>query len=513
MAPNVIATDLSSDSLPMPKDLSNLFVPSMRGPIKSAFKSVMGNPTLAMINMAGGVPHPNTFPILQLQATVKAQKSTSTTRSESMLLLDKTRRSQTTESLDELLQYGDGCGADSYCNFLYRHTQRVHNPQYADWGVIASCGNTDSIGKAVALFCQPGDSILVERWTFPGTLSSLRAAGVAPVSVALDNEGMVPEDLDRACREWSGSTPPRAVYLVPTGQNPTGATMSLVRRKSIYAVAQKHNLAIIEDDPYYFLQLPEFVAPAPSTAATADDSINGTTATVSAAASDYSRPQSLVPSLLSMDIDGRVIRLDSFSKILAPNLRCGWITAPRYILDKIQILNETTTLQPSGLSQGLISKMLNEVWGMDGWNAHLQELRTVYTKRRNMFIQMVEKHLAGLVEYSVPMAGMFVWMKINFGSAAADQTAMPRLLDAMKKCGVMMAPGMPFSSNGPSPSDHYLRAAFALVDVEMFEPALVRLAQAITGISGRAPTASSDSVKVSLIVPTRTSVTAVNSSG
>ncbi|KAJ1722548.1 hypothetical protein LPJ53_003045 [Coemansia erecta] len=510
MAPNAIATNLSSDSLPMPKDLSSLFVPTMRGPIKSAFKSVMGNPTLAMINMAGGVPHPNTFPILQLQATVKAPTSASAAQSESMLLLDKTRRSQTTESLDELLQYGDGCGADSYCNFLYRHTQRVHNPQYADWGVIASCGNTDSIGKAVALFCQPGDSILVERWTFPGTLSSLRAAGVAPVSVALDSEGMIPEDLDRACHEWSGNTPPRAVYLVPTGQNPTGATMSLVRRKAIYAVAQKHNLAIIEDDPYYFLQLPEFVAT--SATATAIGVDEPTTTTASSSASVRSRPQSLVPSLLSMDIDGRVIRLDSFSKILAPNLRCGWITAPRYILDKIQILNETTTLQPSGVSQGLISKMLNDVWGMDGWNAHLQELRSVYTRRRNIFIQMVEKHLAGHVEYSVPMAGMFVWMRINFGAAAADKTAMPRLLDAMKKCGVMMAPGMPFSSNGPSPSDHYLRAAFALVDVDMFEPALVRLAQAITGISGRAPTASNDAVKAPLIIPTSTGVAAVNSS-
>ncbi|KAJ2782444.1 Aromatic/aminoadipate aminotransferase 1 [Coemansia interrupta] len=287
--------------------------------------------------------------------------------------------------------------------------------------------------------------------------------------------------------------------------------MSLVRRKAIYAVAQKHNLAIIEDDPYYFLQLPEFVATSATSTAAAADGTTSTTTNASAAVCN--RPQILVPSLLSMDIDGRVIRLDSFSKILAPNLRCGWITAPRYILDKIQILNETTTLQPSGVSQGLISKMLNDVWGMDGWNAHLQELRSVYTRRRNIFIQMVEKHLAGLVEYSVPMAGMFVWMKINFGAAAADQTAMPRLLDAMKKCGVMMAPGMPFSSNGLSPSDHYLRAAFALVDVDMFEPALARLAQAITGISGRVPAASSDAVKASLIVPTSTSLAAVNSSG
>ncbi|KAJ1987551.1 hypothetical protein GGI04_006127, partial [Coemansia thaxteri] len=259
MSPNVVEPD-NSTALPMPMDLTSLFVPSMRGPQKSAFKSVMGNPTLAMINMAGGVPHPSTFPILQLRATVKSPGSTSTSSDRhSTLELEKSRRCQSTESLDELLQYGDGCGVDSYCAFLRRYTQRVHRPLYAEWGVIASCGNTDAIGKAVSLFCEPGDTILVERWTFPGALSSLAAARVKPVPVAMDGEGMLPEELDRTCRKWSGAAAPRAVYLVPTGQNPTGTTMSLARRKAIYAVAQKHNLAIIEDDPYYFLQLPLLV--------------------------------------------------------------------------------------------------------------------------------------------------------------------------------------------------------------------------------------------------------------
>ncbi|KAJ2388257.1 hypothetical protein H4S02_002964, partial [Coemansia sp. RSA 2611] len=262
MPPNATSPDAST-ALPMPKDLSELFVPSMRGHLKSAFKSVMGNPTLAMINMAGGVPHPSTFPITHLRATVKSPSSPSAPHSrESTLDLAKSCRSQSTESLDELLQYGDGCGIDSYCAFLRKYTQRVHRPRYANWGVIASCGNTDAIGKTVSLFCEPGDSILVDRWTFPGALSSLASAKVLPAPVPMDDEGMIPEALDSICQTWSGSTPPRAIYLVPTGQNPTGTTMTLARRKAIYSVAQKRNLAIIEDDPYYFLQLPS--APLPS---------------------------------------------------------------------------------------------------------------------------------------------------------------------------------------------------------------------------------------------------------
>ncbi|KAJ1894333.1 hypothetical protein LPJ66_005252 [Kickxella alabastrina] len=452
-----------------PKDLGEFFVPSMRGPTKSAFKSIMANPMLTMINMAGGMPNPNTFPILQLQARVKAPGATSS-QPEDTLKIEKKRRNKTTECLDELLQYSGGCGQESYCNFLYNHTQRTHSPQYADWDVIASCGNTDAIDKALSLFCQPGDSVLVERWTFPGTLSKLAIARVKPVPVVLDEEGMVPADLDRVCSEWGGATPLRVLYVIPTGQNPTGTTMALARRKSIYAVAQKHNLVIIEDDPYYFLQLPKF------TSSQGCDVVTDRTC---------GQQQALVSSLLSLDTDGRVIRLDSFSKILAPNLRCGWVTAPRYILDKIQILNETTTLQPSGLSQGLVSKLLNDTWGMNGWDAHICELRAIYTARRNHFVRMAEKHLSGLVEYTAPLAGMFMWMRVNFGAASADPTAMTRLLHKMNECGIMMAPGMPFSSTATLPSDHYLRAAFALVDIDMFEPALLRLAHAISTISGQ----------------------------
>ncbi|KAJ1801124.1 hypothetical protein LPJ59_000549 [Coemansia sp. RSA 2399] len=473
MAPNMETTGTSTP-LPLPKDLSDIFVPAMRVHRKSAFKSVMGDPTSAMINMAGGVPHPSTFPILQLQAKVTSpvsQPEGALSSNSTNLVLEKSRRSHSTESLDELLQYGGGCGIDSYCSFLKKYTQMVHSPRYTDWSVIASCGNTDAIGKAVSLFCEAGDSLLVEKWTFPGALSSLVAAKVHPVPVDMDGEGMDPDSLDRICTNWSGTKPLRAVYLVPTGQNPTGATMSLERRQRIYAIACKHNLAIIEDDPYYFLQFAPF-----STSESLGD----------AAPSGGQQATSLVPSLLSLDTDGRVIRLDSFSKILAPNLRCGWITAPSYILDKLQILNESTILQPSGLAQGLISKLLNDTWGIEGWNQHLRNLRATYTYRRNVFVGMVDKHISSLVDYVVPSAGMFLWMKVSLGpEGASNPAAMPRLLETMKKCGVMMAPGAPFcsSSNGsPATADCYLRAAFALVDVDMFEPALKRLAQAIVAI-------------------------------
>ncbi|KAJ2795369.1 hypothetical protein H4R21_005135, partial [Coemansia helicoidea] len=371
--------EAAAAGLPCAKDLSDLLVPAMRVHQKSPFKAVMGSPTLEMINMAGGVPHPATFPLLQVQARVRTPACGSGD-ADAVVTLDKTQRSGAVESLDELLQYGDGCGVASYCEFLRRHTQLVHSPRYADWDIIASCGSTDAIGKAVALFCAAGDSLAVEQWTFPGALSSLARAGVTPVAVAVDDEGMVPAALDHACgTARADGCPLRAVYLVPTGQNPTGATMSLARRRAIYAVAQEHNLAIIEDDPYYFLQ---YAAASPRSSPAGSSA--GYDSGCDAAGEEPMAP--LLPSLLSLDTDGRVIRLDSFSKILAPNLRCGWITAPTYLLDRLQILNETTVLQPSGLSQGIVSKLLNDVWGIDGWDAHLRDLRAEYAMRRDLFV-------------------------------------------------------------------------------------------------------------------------------
>ncbi|KAJ2779267.1 hypothetical protein H4R18_004108 [Coemansia javaensis] len=480
MAPNAAGPNADSAVLSPARDLSRLLVPSMRVHQKSPLKAVMGSPTLEMINMAGGMPSPATFPLVQLQAQVRVP-GRGAGEPAATLVLDKERQSGSAEALDTMLQYGDGRGVDSLCSFLRAHTQQAHSPQYADWEVITSCGSTDAIAKVISLFCDAGDALAVERWTFPGALSSLARAGVAPVAVDMDDEGMLPEALDRVCAARSaGGAPLHAVYVVPTGQNPTGATMSLARRKAVYAVAQKHDLVIIEDDPYYFLQIgPAAAAPdsGEAGAAASDGYDSGCDATGGEA-----RDPALLPSLLSLDTDGRVIRLDSFSKILAPNLRCGWITGPAYLLDRVQILNESTILQPSGLSQGVVSKMLNDTWGMDGWNAHLRDLRAEYRLRRDLFVQIAAKHLDGLAEFAVPTAGMFVWLRVRLGT---DPGAMQRLLAAMNKVGVMMAPEMPFNSCGaaagpaaPGP-DRYLRAAFALVDTDMYEPALKRLAQSI----------------------------------
>ena len=165
--------------------------------------------------------------------------------------------------------------------------------------------------QALEMFAEPGHALLVEGPTYTGALSFLETQPIDLVPVATDAEGIVPESLDQILADWPNSNPsgkkdqprPQALYTVPVGGNPTGVSTSLERKKKTYAIAQKYDLIIVEDDPYYYLQFDE----------------------------------QRTPSYLSMDIDGRVLRLDSMSKILSSGIRIGWATGPKPLIERMNM--------------------------------------------------------------------------------------------------------------------------------------------------------------------------------
>ncbi|KAJ2740629.1 Aromatic/aminoadipate aminotransferase 1, partial [Coemansia sp. BCRC 34490] len=192
---------------------------------------------------------------------------------------------------------------------------------------------------------------------------------------------------------------------------------------------------------------------------------------------------SLTPSLLSIDIDGRVIRLDSFSKVLAPGLRCGWITAPKYITDKIQFHNETSIQQPAGFSQAIVSKLMNEAWGHAGWEKHLVQTQRQYAERRDMFVDICQSHLKGKVEFTIPTAGMFLWFRVLLNETASKRKGvMGEIFESMLNNHVLLVPGYMFSPLGQTEEvldKPYMRAAFSYAAESSFEVAISRLAQAL----------------------------------
>ena len=221
----------------------------------------------------------------------------------------------------------------------------------------------------------------------------------------MDDQGLVPAELDRILSKWdparwNGSPKPRVLYTVPSGQNPTGATQSIERRKEVYKVCQKHDVFILEDEPYYFLQMSPW---------------KGVDASPQVPPSSHEEfLSSLVPSYLSIDIDGRVMRLDSFSKVIAPGSRCGWVTASEQIIERFIRHQEVSTQNPSGISQIILYKLLDETWGHSGYLDWLIDLRMHYTKRRDILLAACDQYVPQQVAtWTAPAAGMFV-SKLKF---------------------------------------------------------------------------------------------------
>lgn len=240
---------------------------------------------------------------------------------------------------------------------------------------------------------------MMEEYTFASAAETAWPLGLKALALPIDEEGIVPEAMDELLSNWDvkarGARKPYVLYTIPTGQNPTGATQSAERRRAVYKVSQKHDVLIIEDEPYYFLQMQPYSgegAAAPPPPATHDDFI-----------------KSLVPSFLSMDVDGRVVRLESFSKVVSPGSRVGWIVASEQIIERFVRNFEVSSQNPSGISQLVLYKLLDEHWGHSGYLDWLIALRMSYTDRRDALLHACEKHLPrDIAHWVAPAAGMFV---------------------------------------------------------------------------------------------------------
>jgi DNA-binding transcriptional MocR family regulator len=230
------------------------------------------------------------------------------------------------------------------------------------------------------------------------------------------------------------------------GQNPTSGTLSVTRRKEIYALCVKYDIIIIEDDPYWYLQFPS-------------SSPSASKPPTPAKSSGFPFLDSLIPSYLSVDYQGRVVRLDTFSKTVAPGCRLGWITAQPVLIERILRITETSTQQPSGFVQAMIAELImgpqsrsdggrggaadGSGWKVDGWVRWLEGLRGNYERRMNQMCDILESgtqvvkagrrtSLSDVVEvaddewavvektqiydFIRPLGGMFVWVRFDFST-------------------------------------------------------------------------------------------------
>ena len=365
--------------------------------------------TPGLISLGGGLPSSAYFPFTQLTTHVPQPPSFSeeqTVSSGKTLVAGKhdLATGQSIFDISTAFNYGQGTGSAQMLRWVTEHTEVIHRPPYADWGCNLTIGSTSAFDMAMRIFTVRGDYILTEEYTYPTAIETVGPMGVKMIGLPMDAQGMLPESLDDVLRTWnpmdhSGAKKPRVLYTVPTGQNPTGATMGTERRRAIYEICERHDVYILEDEPYFFLQLPEYVSPD----ASAPTEHGGDALSRDAFLS------SLIPSFLSIDTSGRVMRMDSFSKVISPGSRVGWITASEQVVERYKMHVDASTQGPSGISQLVLFKLLDEHWGHVGYLDWLMYIRNEYKQRRDVIVQACEKHLPrSVVRWEAPRAGMFV---------------------------------------------------------------------------------------------------------
>lgn len=431
-----------------------------------------------MVSMAGGMPMPQNFPFDDVRA-VSLRPPFGNGVAEDILDSEGPIETEimkfSSPEADDLplsssLQYGSGGGDTKLVNFMKEHTYMVHDIGFQDWDVCMSVGNTFAWDAVLRTFTNPGDTILAEEYSFPSALDNAMTAGCEIESVAMDDFGVIPELLEQQLHNWPADKPrPKLFYIIPTGQNPTGSCLSPERRKAIWDIAHKYDFLIVEDEPYYYLQMPSFGT---------EDTVKNTADLLA----------SFVPSFLKYDRDGRVIRLDSCSKIMAPGIRMGWITAQKRFITEITRCIETSSSKPSGFAQSLVYGVLRR-WGQEGLLHWLLELRREYTMRRDSCCRAIKEIFPkGMYEMTEPEAGMFFWLKLDArrhpkwrelgGDAAKVEEAM--FLEAVDR-NVLLVPGHWCISRKVNPGDHwmYYRGTFASSSTEDVVEGVKRFAATI----------------------------------
>lgn len=461
-----------------PKDLSHhLSVESAsrkQSPLKAVALSKSSR-NIKIISLAGGLPNPEYFPIREIDAEIPAINSWKKDSSNSGKLDTVSVPMSSSDSdvlpLSVALQYGQGSGAALLAQFLKEHTRIIHNPPYEGWNIIMTTGNTSCLDIALRMLTNRGDSILVEKYSFPSALQSMRPLGLSCIPIDMDQFGFLPESMDDILTNWDatsyGSPKPHVLYTIPSGQNPTGSTLSVERRKQIYTLAQKHDIIILEDEPYYYLQM---------------DAYEGKPEAADKAFTNEQFVKELIPSFLSMDVDGRVIRMDSLSKVVAPGSRVGWFTAQPLFIERGLRAAETATQSASGISQGILYAMFKH-WGQDGYLEWLKHIRYSYTLRRNYLLYAMDTYLPKSVcSYIPPVAGMFIWFEVDKSRYihADKNESIPEIeskihAEAVEE-GVNLACGNWFVVDPRVNDKIFFRVTFAHAELEEFNVAIERFA-------------------------------------
>ncbi|WP_297556459.1 PLP-dependent aminotransferase family protein [Thermococcus sp.] len=369
--------------------------------------------TTDVISLAGGLPAPETFPV----ETIK-----------------KIAQEVLTEHADKALQYGTTKGFTPLRLALAKWMEKRYGIPMSKVEIMMVAGSQQALDLIGRVFINPGDVVIVEAPTYLAALNAFKYYEPEFVSIPMDHDGMridlLEEKLEELKKEGKRV---KFVYTVSTFQNPMGVTMSLERRERLVELAREYDFLIVEDNPYSELR--------------------------------YSGEP--VPPIKHFDEEGRVIYLGTFSKILAPGFRLGWVSAHPHFIRKMEIAKQAVDLCANTFGQVIAWKYVENGY----LDEHIPKIIKFYKPRRDAMLKALEEFMPEGVEWTRPEGGMFVWVTLPEG---IDTKIM--LEKAVSK-GVAYVPGEAFFAHRDVKNT--LRLNFTYVPEETIREGVKRLAEVI----------------------------------
>ena len=360
-----------------------------------------------IISFAGGMPAPELFPVEQMMEA-------------SMAVMKENGR--------VALQYSSTEGYPRLREQIAERMLAKNNIHTDKDHILVTSGSQQGLDFSARVFLNPGDVVLLESPSYLGAVNAFKACEPKFIEVPTDDGGMIMSELEKILATTERV---KMIYVIPDFQNPTGRTWDLERRHQFMDIVNKYEIPVVEDNPYGELRFKgEFL-----------------------------------PALKTMDTKDLVIYLGTFSKILAPGYRLGWICCGSDIFDKMTLIAQAAVLQTATISMMVVSKYLD----MFDLDAHVQKIRDTYRHRCDLMISTMDEYFPKEAKFTRPEGGLFTWVEmpeyVNTRDMAADALAL----------NVAFVPGDGFFPNGGN--FHCLRMNYSNMPDDRIVEGVKRLAE------------------------------------
>ena len=381
------------------------------GPAYWGADATAAPPPVPPITLTGGVPDPESLPFDDLAEAARA-------------VLEREGRLA--------LQYGGSQGFLGLREWLAERVGRAEGLSLGPENITITNGSAGALANICETFLDPDDVVIAEAPSYPGAMRTVRAQGARVEAVPVDAEGLRPEALAQTVEALTRrGARPKLLYTIPNFHNPTGATLSLARRRAVLEIARRHGLLIVEDDAYGEIRF----------------------------------EGEKVPSFFALSGGDGVLKVGTFSKVLATGLRLGWVAAAQEAIDYLLRLRFDMGTSP------WIQRLVAEYASRGLLDRHLTRVVEIYRRKRDTMVAALEEHCAPYLSWRLPAGGFFLWLEI-------DRRVQPTALrEAAGQEGVAYVSGDTFFVDRSG--NQFIRLAYSFVAEREIGEAVRRLGRAL----------------------------------